>query len=566
MLDNKFIIKSFGQFFRLRPWKLVFLFLITLFLGFNQGFTIVLLIPLLGLISPDGAQTAQHGKWAEILAPLLKHSGQQASLTLILALFAISLLSIALLSYFQTVMQATYQQEFSYETRRRLFRKIIKCDWVFLNQKSKHNHIQVFTTEIPKMTMYYYSYLNLLTKVIFIMTHVAIAFLISVKFSLFIIVVGLLVFVLLRKNLRRASFLGNANIQAFRKMLRQIDEFWLMIKMAKVHNSEKFYYEKFDNSNRMMLDYQIKQAKNRAVPTLLTSIVGVFALVIIVYISYTFLKIPLTSLFVLILLFSRIFPRFSGINSNLNMMVSNMASVRLVMQTEQEIKQASFNGVEFKGQIPLQHKLEVRDLNFSYIKNQSIFKGFSETFPAYNITGIIGKSGRGKTTLMDLISGLLEAESGGVFVDDEVLTRDKLPVWKSELGYLPQDSFFVEGTIRENLVWDSGKDLTDEDIFSVLEQVEANKFVLNQKNGLDTSIVNYHFHFSGGERQRLALARVLLRKPRLLLLDEATSSLDTQTEAQIMDCLVKLKNEVTIVFVTHRQSLKPYFDKIIQLD
>ncbi|MBE0650215.1 MAG: ABC transporter ATP-binding protein [Bacteroidales bacterium] len=565
MLDNKFIIKSFGQFFRHKPGKLILLFLITLFLGFNQGLTIMLLIPLLGLMTPVPASGSQ-GKLVQIMDSLLKHSGYQVSLTFILVLFAILLISVALLNYVQSIMQATYQQEFSYQTRKRLFRKIIKCDWSFLNQKSKHNHIQVFTTEIPKMTLYYFSYLNFVTKIIFIVTHIALAFLISVKFTLFIILVGLLVFVLLRKNLNRAAFLGDANIQAFRKMLKQIDEFWLMIKMAKVHNSEDFYYNKFDDSNTRMLEFQVKQSKNRAVPNLFSNIAGVIALIFIVYISYRFLKIPLASLFVLILLFSRIFPKFTGVNSDLNMMVSNIPSVRLVMQTEQEIRNNKVNGAEFKGQIPLNHQLEIRNLNFSYVSNKTIFNDFSEAIPAYKITGILGKSGLGKTTLIDLLSGLLKADSGSLLIDGKELAREMLPAWKNELGYLPQDAFFVEGTIRENLVWDSSKIPTDEDILNVLKQVEADQFVLSQNNGLDTQIVNYQYHFSGGERQRLALARVLLRKPKLLLLDEATSSLDVNTEAQIMDCLVKLKKEVTIIFVTHRQSLKSYFDKVIDLD
>jgi ABC-type bacteriocin/lantibiotic exporter with double-glycine peptidase domain len=182
------------------------------------------------------------------------------------------------------------------------------------------------------------------------------------------------------------------------------------------------------------------------------------------------------------------------------------------------------------------------------------------------MTGIIGKSGCGKTTLIDLIAGLQKAEQGTILVDGVILTPDLLPGWRSGLGYLPQDPFFIDGTIRENLIWDSGKEVSDEQIFQVLEQVNGAQLVSAQQHGLDTILANYQYHFSGGERQRLALARVLIRKPKLLLLDEATSALDPANEAQIMDCLVHLKREITIVFVSHRQNLRPYFDKIIDLD
>ncbi len=148
-------------------------------------------------------------------------------------------------------------------------------------------------------------------------------------------------------------------------------------------------------------------------------------------------------------------------------------------------------------------------------------------------------------------------------MDGAELRRENMPQWRRMIGYLPQDSFFIDGTIRENLIWDSTSDIDDESIMNVLRSVDAEELVSRHKMGLDTYVANYPYHFSGGERQRLALARILIRKPQLLLLDEATSSLDVASEAQIMECLVRLKESVTIIFVTHRQNLRGYFDKII---
>ena len=168
--------------------------------------------------------------------------------------------------------------------------------------------------------------------------------------------------------------------------------------------------------------------------------------------------------------------------------------------------------------------------------------------------------------MIDIITGLQDVPKGVITVDGLPLTKEQLPDWKNEIGYLPQDSFFIDGSIRENLVWDSKQNPTDSEINEVLKQVNAFAVVENQKQGLDTSIANYQYHFSGGERQRLALARVLLRKPKLLLLDEATSALDPQNEEQIMNCLFQLKEKHTIVFITHRESLKASFDVIIDLN
>ena len=566
MQDNRFIFRSFGLFFRFRPIRLITLFLISLFLGFCQGFTIVLLIPLLGLLDPALQNSSSGNSLVASLNLVFRDNGIGVNLGLILIIYTLTLVFIALLNYAQMLMQSSYQQGFSYNIRKLLFKKIINSDWQYLNGKSKHNHIQVLTTEVPKMTTYYYYYLSLAGKVIFALSHVILAMTISAKFTLFTIAAGSVVFFILRKNIRRSSVLGSETITASRKMLKSIDDFWVTVKIAKVHNSEKFYFRKFDETNKKMLDNQTKLLKNRSLPQLLFSIAGVISLIIVVYFAYEVVSIPLSTLIILILLFARIFPQFSGINADLNMLVANTKSVKMVIGMDRELEDRPFDQCMSKETIIYDNSLNINNLNFAYNHEHPLFENFSASFPARKITGVIGKSGCGKTTLMDIIAGLLKSSDTTITVDGNVLSADKLPSWKREIGYLPQDAFFIDGSIRENLVWDSTQQLSDDQIFEILKQIDAYNLVMSQKDGIDTYVANYQYHFSGGERQRLALARVLIRKPKLLLLDEATSSLDSKSEAQIMDCLTRLKKDVTIIFVTHRTSLTPYFDKIVDLD
>jgi len=564
MSKNRFILKSFGLFFEYKPVKIVTLFLITLLQGFSQGITILLLIPMLGLLDPSHL-SEKSNKWMDIWSSVTEKTGMETTLAVILTTFACCMVAVAVLQYVQSTMQSTYQQGFSYEMRKRLFRKIIDSDWTFLNGRSKHNHIQVLTTEIPKMTTYYYYYLGLASKLLFITAHVVLAFLVSFQFTLLVVASGLLTLTVLNRWLKKTEKLGSANIQAFRRLLKRIDDFWLTVKIAKIHHSENFYFRKYDESNQQMLDYQNKQVKNRTIPQLLFSLVGILILILVVYLSYSVVHLPLTTLFVLILLFARIFPQFSGINSDLNMLVSNQASVRMVLEMDREMKDNNMEPEITSSVIEIHDRIEIRDLSFAYQTKHPIFDHFSATIPANKMTGIVGKSGSGKTTLLDIITGLQQPETPSVFIDGLPLIKNKLSAWKHTLGYLPQDSFFVDGTLRENLIWDAPIQPTDEDIFRVLASVKAKHLVTSQPNGLDTNISNYQYHFSGGERQRLALARVLLRKPLLLLLDESTSALDPDTERSIMECLVNLKKELTIVFVTHRSYLSEYFDARIEI-
>ncbi|MEL7588444.1 MAG: ABC transporter ATP-binding protein [Prolixibacteraceae bacterium] len=563
MSERLFMIRSFGLFFRYRPVRISLLFLITLLLGFGQGVTIVLLIPLLGLLVPH--ESPEKGEWTSVLDSLVQQLGFSLSLELVLLIFAVCLLSVAALSWLQSVWQSGYQQGFSHAIRGRLFKKVITSDWLFLSGKSRHNHTQLLTAEVPKMTTYYYFYLNLAGHLIFIFAHVVLAFLLSPVFTLVVAAGGILILILLRKYLTRAERLGAANIQAYRLLLKRVDEFWSVVKPAKVHHTEAFYLSKFDETNRRVLHYQDQQIRNRALPQFLFTLAGILSLVAVVYGAYRFIQLPLASLFVLILLFARIFPRFTAINNDLNMMVSNAASVRMILQADREMEEHDLSAANGREPVSLSRELEIRNLTFGYEKKHPLFDGFSESIPAGRITGIVGASGSGKTTLIDLLAGLLRPETGAIVADGVPLTERNTPSWKSRLGYLPQDAFFIDGTLRENLVWDSAYNPGDGQIMEALRQVNAEHLVSRQKEGLDTSLVNYPYHFSGGERQRLALARVLLRRPQLLLLDEATSSLDPENEARIMECLVNLKGQVTIIFVTHRESLHPWFDKIIRL-
>jgi ATP-binding cassette subfamily C protein len=298
---------------------------------------------------------------------------------------------------------------------------------------------------------------------------------------------------------------------------------------------------------------------------LIYQLIGLIVLAFVVYVGYSFELIPLTSFFILIILFSRIYPLITTVNTDLNRMISQFASVKLVMTLDDEFAEPDMESHKKIEPLPLDKEIELNHLSFGYEKAQNIFENFSANIPAYHMVGIIGESGKGKTTLLDIIAGLQKPHSGEILIDGQKLDLEKWAQWRNGIGYLPQDSFFIDGSLRENLIWDCRRKITDKEIKTVLRQVNGLSLVNRFKDGLDEQIVNYSFHFSGGERQRLALARVLLREPQILLLDEATSSLDAKSEKQIMELLVSLKEKITILVVTHKTSVTPWLDKIITL-
>lgn len=565
MRSSCHIIESFVFFYRNNPLKLIGVFLLTLLLGFNQGVSIVMLIPLLSML--DGTQhSTANNRVVDWLQGFTGRMGFHLSLETILVCFVVLLALIALLGYYKSQLQSEYEQHFIHALRSRLFRKIVMSDWELLTSKSRHKYIQVLSNEIPKVATYYFALMNLFTSSILIAANVVLSLLVSVKFTCLILLVGLISFLLLKRFILQSLALGGSNIGLFREMTKQIDDFWTMIKQAKVHSAEQFYYDKYDGMNTRMFHLQRKQSKNRSLSQLIFTMAGIIGLVFVIYAGYRIDTLPLTSIFVLILLFGRLFPLFTSCNTYLDMMVSNLQSTNLVIDMDKELEdkvplqQIGKSSYVFDGDILL------RNISFGYNNGRSVFEAVDLLIPAHSVTGIVGQSGRGKTTLLDLITGLLSPRLGTLSVGGQILKKDDGVLWRRQIGYLTQESHFVDGTIRDNLTWDTPCDVSDREIMDVLSQVEAVEIVAREKEGLDAWITNYQYRFSGGERQRLALARVLLRYPKVLLLDEATSALDPSTESLIMQCLSKLKNNITIVFVTHRASLMPWFDQVVDLD
>lgn len=539
------------------------LFFMTLLMGVTSGLSIVLLIPLLQLLSVgDGSNPGGVALFVQRAASGL---GVELTIGSVLLIYTLLLSLGALLQYLRTLLETGYQQTFIYSLRRRLFRKIIMADWQLLTSRSRTGHLQVLTREVPGLANYYFFYLRLLTTLIMTLAYIVYALMISPLFTAIIIATGALLFVMLRRFLFRSFRLGEEYVSSYQRLLKYIDDFWQTVKIAKVHSSEEYYYRRFDEASSSLLDMEYRMQLNWSLPQLIQRLTGLLVLVGIVWFGFRAGNVPMASFIILILLFSRIFPQFLALNTDMNMIISNLPSVRMVLELDEALPDPVMRPPNESMPAGLRQGIELEGISFSYPGGEELFRDFTASIKSNTLTGVVGGSGRGKTTLIDMISGIQKPDRGRLLIDGRELDDRLLSQWKSGLGYLPQEPFFIDGTLRENLVWDTAGPPTDREIFEVLDKVNASHLVRRFRKGLDAYIVNYKLTFSGGECQRLALARVLLRRPSLLLLDEATSSLDGENETAIMEALSNIKESVTIVFVTHRESAARYFDAVIRL-
>jgi ATP-binding cassette subfamily C protein len=192
-------------------------------------------------------------------------------------------------------------------------------------------------------------------------------------------------------------------------------------------------------------------------------------------------------------------------------------------------------------------------VSFGY-ENFSVLQNSSLSFPAGSFTTIVGASGAGKTTIVDLVIGLLQPQEGTIQVDDRPLTEIDLRQWRKMIGYVPQETLLLHDSIRVNVTLGDPA-LTAADVEHALRAAGAWDFVKAMPRGMDSSVGERGGKLSGGQRQRIAIARALVHRPRLLILDEATSALDPDSETAIGETLQQLSGDLTIVAISHQTAL-----------
>jgi len=211
--------------------------------------------------------------------------------------------------------------------------------------------------------------------------------------------------------------------------------------------------------------------------------------------------------------------------------------------------------------LAFENNIECNDLSFSHHKNK-VLKNVSFTINKGEKVAIVGESGSGKTTLADIIMGLTAADTGSVYIDEIELTDKNKKYWRGEIGYIPQDIYLLDGTVKENILFD--RSYSDEEVNKALKLASLSD-VMNSKDGLDTQVGDAGVQLSGGQKQRVGIARALLSNPELLVFDEGTSALDEKTELEILNDLLSNNKEKTILFITHKKSLISFFDKVVSL-
>lgn len=266
----------------------------------------------------------------------------------------------------------------------------------------------------------------------------------------------------------------------------------------------------------------------------------------------------------------RILPALGAINNNINMMTSlapqlkasydTLAGVKEIEQEEKKEKSSPYQGIKF------QDKIEIRDIAYQYPNtNERVLNHIDLSIKKGESVALIGSSGAGKTTLSDVILALLKPAQGQVLMDG-IDIEELGAAWSEVIGYVPQAIYIVDDTIRMNIAFgEDPKEVDDEKVWQALRIAQLDQFVEMLPKGLETVVGERGIRFSGGQRQRLAIARALYRNPEILVLDEATAALDNETEQEVMKAIENLQGYKTLIIVAHRLTTVRKCDTIYEV-
>lgn len=526
-------------------------FLTILFLNIavslTGGISIVMLVPMLGLLDiSDGAASAL----TLFTAPLagIPYGGQVA---IMIAGYFLLIVFKALMSRALSIRENRFSEDYAYHLRKRLYDTVSGAQWEALAASRQADTINLFTTQCSQVSYGAAEIIHLITAVVSAAVSLCIALWLSVPVTVFVIVCGGISALMFRKLLKSSQAYGDEMIRINRSMYQELFHQLRSIKEVRTYGVQKEHAALFEQVSSSFRDAKLKYVHLRAFPSMLYSIaaagvIGVFFLVCVL-----FFEMDTARLMVLVYVFMRLWPVFTGLIGRVNSILTTVPAFRKLSEAFDTLHAESAADTA-DTPLPFERDITFRDVSFAYRgATENVLRGVSFTLKKGTVTALVGRSGAGKTTIADLLLGLLTPTTGEICIDGQALNAENLPAWRHSLGYIPQDPLILNASVRENLLR-FHPHATEADMVDALKRAQAWPVIEGLPEGLDTLLGDEGVRLSGGERQRIVLARVLMGNPRLIVMDEATSAMDYESETAVRRAIAALDREITILIIAHR--------------
>ena len=545
-------------------WKVALVLALMVCVSVTEGVSLLMLVPLMQSVGLDVGQGTV-GSIDGFVSSAFAAINMRPTLIAVLGIYVVVIGLRALLYRWATIAGDDLEQEFVSSLRQRVYRTISNVNWLFFLRNRPAGFTHALTAELERVGDATYYLLSILATAMVTTAYLLLALKLSVAMTSLTFAFGSILILLLRRKVRRARASGEEISSATNSLYDSAIEHFGGMKVTKSYGAQERNAEIFSRLVESVARSYKEATRNGAEVRCWFDIGSVLLLGFALYVALELLAIPAATILLLLYLFARITPRLSSIQENYQHFINALPAFATVTDIQARCEAAAELQDQRSGEIALCEGIRFDQVSFAYDEETPVIRELDIYIRAGETTAIVGSSGAGKSTIADLVMGLLVPSSGQVRVDELPLDAERISSWRDQIGYVAQDTFLFNDTVRANLLW-ACPEASDEEVGNALRLAAAEGFISALPNGIDTVLGDRGARLSGGQSQRLALARALLRGPSLLILDEATSALDSENENRIQSAIEELHGHMTILVITHRLSTIQSADTIYVLE
>ncbi len=552
---------------------MLFMVLMMIFGAVLEACSVSMVIPVVGVVIDENS-IQKYEIVRNIYNALHMQSITQFALLMMTALILIFIIKNIYL-YWQLKLMYRFVYTNQFRTSERMMKNYLRKGYEFYLNADTAVIQRNITSDVNNMYALILSLLQLISEVIVFVVLLGVMVASDWKMTVIIALPLLATLFIIKKVVKPImNKAGKENQDFYSGLFKWISQTVQGIKEVKIAGKEQYFTEEYIKCGRGYVNAVQKYTLYNSIPRLLIETVCIASLVgymMILVSQGESVKEVTAVLSAFVVAAVRMMPCANRINNQLTSMAFYQPFFMGVsdnLQDEISGKNTDMSFAEVaKEKLPVKKSIELRDITYHYPNAEPlIFDHADMEIPVGAAVGIVGASGAGKTTVVDILLGLLDIQTGGVYADG-VSIKENYRSWLKNVGYIPQMIFMLDDTIRKNVAFGiAGEEIDEERLWEVLKEAQLDEFVKSLPEGADTSIGERGIRISGGQRQRIGIARALYYDPEVLILDEATSALDNDTEAAIMDSINSLHGRKTLIIIAHRLQTIEKCDMIYRVE
>jgi|TARA_B110000483_G_C18184510_1_gene538339 ABC-type multidrug transport system fused ATPase/permease subunit len=554
MSIKKIILAINNKLEKKEKFLVVSIFILFIVAAFVELITISTLIPFLSVMLDEGITYSNFNFKYLIFSEKIFSNDPFLYITL---LFVLIIAIATLLKFLILKSNLIITKALGLKISKIVFTNVIEQSYIEYSRKNSSEYISIIENKVDILVSFIYRFFQTLSSLLIITavlgTLLIINFKVTITFFIIITCIYFFIYKVFKKKLVKIDKVVAYNLN---QRVKIVQETIAIFRQIKLDNLSEYFKKLFETKNTIIREGEQKLAIIGNFPKI---IIEGGAIILIALLSYLLVtkniyeeKYILTIVGTIVFGASRILPLIQNIFYNITYIVGQQKAVMDVIDfftNNYNLKEIYKKNLEFKNNI------NFRNVSFGYIQNQNIIEDINLTIKKNLIIGLVGKTGSGKSTFVDLLSGLLIPNSGEITVDNVPIT-DSFDNWRKKISYIDQKITLIDSTIAENIALGIDKNQIDLKLLEkVLQQSECSEFINNLPDKYLTLVGERGIRLSGGQIQRIGIARALYKNSEILILDEPTSALDLNTENLIMKSIDKLKYTKTIILITHRTSI-----------